>query len=502
MVLHKVRIEPLGVVCQVPHGSPLQHVLRSYDVEFPCGGKGKCGNCRIKLKSGIIQVDALHAALLEKKGLSGEWRMACMCKVEDDLVIEIPDNGMQIMTDVSTFDFEPEEGYGIAVDLGSTTIVVQLLDMASGVVLKTVSGINPQTTYGADIISRIMYALESEDNLMELKKKVREYIGECISSILPDGSGELVRKVIIAGNSVMHHLFAGYDVTPLAYSPFNSPKNGGYTCTAEELEWNLPDSCSIEFLPNISHFVGSDIIAGIQAVGMKDKDRYSLLIDLGTNGEMALGSCKGIICTSTAAGPAFEGINISCGMRASIGAIYAMEYADSGFRCMTIGGAAPAGLCGSGLVEAVHTLLENGFIDFTGAMTDDSMMAVELCDGVRLKIEDIREFQLAKAALAAGIRILLKQGNVDVSEVENVYITGGLGNYLDVDKIKRLGLFTEFDGDKIVKVRNAAITGCRELLFDSNRKNVEGILSGCSFCSLENLVEFQNVFCEEMFFPM
>lgn len=494
----RVHILPLGKTYLVDRGTSLHEVLKDDVVEFPCGGKGTCGKCRVKLISGEITIDARHRRALEKLGLSPQWRLACYSRVEADITIELDSGGMRIQSDNSAFKFQPEQGYGIAVDLGSTTIVVQLVNRANGEIKDTRSAINPQSHYGADIISRISYAMESEQNAQTLMWAVRNHIGNEISQLLANNEVKDVERVVIAGNTVMHHLFSGIDVSPLAAAPFQGVDNTMQTFSSEELKWSLPAACKIEFLPNLSHFVGSDILCGIQSCNMLGNG-WSLLVDLGTNGEIALAKRGKVVCTSTAAGPAFEGINISCGMRATSGAVYAVDYLDGKFEVRTVDDLRAKGLCGSGLVEAVHALLKGNKIDFTGAIVDDADY-VDITDSVRLTIADIREFQLAKAALAAGVAIILKNNGVRATEVENVYITGGLGNYLNVDKIKELGLFTEFAAEKIHKVSNAALAGCRELLFESNRGSIAKVVDCCSFCALESCSDFQDVYCENLYF--
>lgn len=406
MKKHTVRIEPLGQVCEVPHGTPLRDVLRGMHADFPCGGRGQCGKCRVRLLSGQVSVDGRHATLLAEKGLDTAWRMACLSRVEDDLSIEVPQPEMQILTaGGGSFSFLPESGYGVAVDLGSTTVVAQLVSLADNRVVRTVTEVNPQIAWGADIISRISYALQSAAHLVQLRDAVRTCVGRMIETLLEEAEAGAVRKVVMAGNTAMHHLFAGYDVAPLAAAPYQSPQNAGFCLTADELGWRFLSPCTVEFLPNLSHFVGSDLLCGILACGISAGRDYSLLIDLGTNGEMALGNGSRIVYTSTAAGPAFEGVNISCGMRAVAGAVYAVEEEAGGRRCLTVGGCPPAGICGSGLVEAVCSLVSGGEVDMTGAMTRPDCTEVELAPGVKLTGNDIREFQLAKAALAAGMQL-------------------------------------------------------------------------------------------------
>lgn len=503
MVKHRVIIEPLGIVCLVDRGTPMQEVLRNFHIDFPCGGKGFCGQCKIKVLAGEISMDENQTSWLAKKGLLNEWRLACLSTVEDDLVIEIPQTSMQIQTD-KTFvtKFVPEEGYGVAVDLGSTTIVAQLINLMNNQIIDNYTEVNPQISFGADIISRISYAMQKNANLMKLCNIVRECIAKMVDYLITRNSISSLKKVVLAGNSVMHHLFAGYDVTSLAVAPFQSTRNEGYQFSSDELGWNFMPSCLVEFLPNLSHFVGSDILCGIQSCGMMEGENYKLLIDLGTNGEIALGNQHHILYASTAAGPAFECINISCGMRAVEGAIYAVdENGEHECKYKTIGNGRPKGICGSGLIEVIHYLLRNGDIDMTGAITDLKCGEIYITEEIKLTIEDIRGFQLAKAALGAGVELMLKEYKLQASDVSQVFFTGGLGNYLNVDKIKALGLFTNFESDRIARLDNAALLGCRQFLFNSNRSKISLILEKKKFCSLETQKEFQDIFCEQMFFP-
>lgn len=337
-----LHIEPLGVTLSVDRGISLYEVLKNCHLEFPCRGKGLCGNCKVRILSGQVEKTEVHRAFLERKHLSSEWCLACLTVLTEDLTIEIPEGAMDIQTDESEITGNGgKEEYAVAVDVGSTTVVSQLVALHMGKVLATCSGINPQTTYGADIISRIAFAVSDKHQATLLRDLLREEIGKQIAQLLRECPGCIPSRVRLVGNTVMHHLFAGYDVRPLSAAPFQSPLNDGYRYLPSELGWDLPDRCSVEFLPNISHFIGSDILAGIKACGMADSDEYVLLIDLGTNGEMVAGNRQKLWCTSTAAGPAFEGINISCGMRASDGAISGVEFEDGKFVVTTIGGDPP-----------------------------------------------------------------------------------------------------------------------------------------------------------------
>ena len=235
---------------------------------------------------------------------------------------------------------------------------------------------------------------------------------------------------------------------------------------------------------------------------MHTSKHWQLLIDLGTNGEMALGCRERILCTSTAAGSAFEGINIMCGMRAVDGAVYAID-SDSDKRPLlhTIADVTPRGLCGSGLVEAVHYLFSNELIDFTGAFTEPDMNRFQLDDTVFLDIQDIREFQLAKAALSAGVDILIEQAGIMADDIEQVILTGGLGYYINIDKMQQLGMFEQFDKQRFDKLPNASLGGAKSFLFKNGQGEVAPILALIDHYPLESIQNFQQIFCKKMFFP-
>lgn len=503
---HNVTLLPSGMTVKVVHGSSLSDLLVKFNLQMPCGGRGVCGNCRVRLLKGTIAKTQLHKDTLVRKNLDESWYLACMSRVENDITVELPSNDMLIETEMHASPHDEnacDVELGIAVDLGSTTIVTQLVEISTGRVIGSSEGINPQTAHGADIISRIAFAIESPANADRLTEITRKCIGSHITRLsehVPDGSE--VTAVTIAGNTAMHHFFAGLDAAPLSHAPFCSPTNGAYSYSPSQLLWNmLPAKCRIELLPNISHFIGSDILCGIQACGIAGSDEWQMLIDLGTNGEIALGYRDKILCTSTAAGPAFEGLNIACGMRASAGAVYALEYNESGYKLLTVGGDKPRGFCGSGLIEAIEYLLSSDIIDFTGAFTDADSDLFRFTPDVFISVQDIREFQLAKAALCAGVELLLKEAGINASDIRNVYLTGGLGYHINLDKMQRLGLFKDLAINQFQKITNSAASGARYNLKQANRAEIPSILSRITFCALESNTSFQEIFCREMFFP-
>jgi uncharacterized 2Fe-2S/4Fe-4S cluster protein (DUF4445 family) len=492
----KITLHPIGLEISVRPGTPLIDVLYEYGVEFPCGGKGTCGTCKIKILEGDIPLTEKHKFQLEKLGLARDMRLACMSSApESDLQIEVPQFKSVILADDSIFEFQPLYGKGIAVDIGTTTIVAQLLDLSSGQVLNVVTARNPQGKYGADIMSRIEFAL-SGNYAHQLKKLIRNKILEMIRFLL-GGSSLDIEKIILVGNSAMHHFFCGFDVKPLSFYPFESPNLGIKTFRPAELGWDLDQKTEITFMPSIGSFVGSDILAGIFATKIHLSDSYKVLIDLGTNGEIVIGNKERIVCASTAAGPAFEGARITMGMTASTGAISSIMHHGKKFRCHTIGNVNPSGICGSGMIDAMAVFLEKDLInDFGDILSGEEQIFLE--KEVFINQQDIREIQLAKAAIAAGLEILVKQLEISLYQIDELYIAGGFGNFINVSNAQMIGLLN-LPEDQIIKMGNTALIGAKIFLF-TDHNMIDQVLKITKHISLESDPEFQELFIKNMQF--
>lgn len=491
-----ITLVPLGRTLTVPRGSNLGDAIHELGLEFPCGGKGTCGNCKVRVLAGHIALDPVHEAVLKRKKLGDEWRLACLSQVNDDITIEVAQFESIVLADETPFRFTPRNQCGIAVDLGSTTLVSQLLDMENGQVLAVQTALNPQAVYGADIMSRIGYAMQSPENAARLTLLIRQTVGAQVETLARQATRPIGR-VRIVGNSVMHHLFCGLDVTPLSAYPFESPRNGMVHFGPADLGWNIDPNIDITFLPNIGSFVGSDILAGIYAAGMFSSEAPRVLVDLGTNGEIAVGNRKGIACASTAAGPAFEGSNISCGMRASTGAISSIEMEGGQQKIHVIGSGKAKGICGSGLIDAIYLGVTRGDIDEQGVILHDPKV-LPLTDEVHLEQQDIREFQLAKAAVATGVELLLHDANLTHEGIDKMFIAGGFGNYINLDHATRLGLL-EFTPAQIVKLSNSALIGAKMFLFQDD-DFINGLLPFTHHISLESDPAFLDTFCQKILF--
>lgn len=499
--LIRIELAPLGDILEVPRGTPLQDVLFAHGVEFPCGGRGRCKGCKVRVLEGDLPVTPEDRLKLPAADLEAGWRLSCRARAEANLRLELAQWEATILADDSTFSFTPREGLGIAVDLGTTTIVAQLVDLATANVLAVAAELNAQARHGADIMSRVEFAV-SEQGQGALEKLVREQIGGMAKQLLASAhkSEASVRAVVLAGNTVMHHLFCGLDLKPLSEFPFETPTPGLQTFGAREVGWSLPGDPAVLFLPCLGGFVGSDILAGVLATRLHESDALVALVDLGTNGEMVVGTRERMLCASTAAGPAFEGARISMGMRAATGAISEVRLEDGQLRCRVLGGAEPRGICGSGLVDAVAAGLDCGGIRPNGRLNGGESFLLQ--EPVRLNQWDIRELQLAKGAIAGGLRVMLQAFGAGAEGLHRVYLAGAFGNYINQASARRIGLL-HFPAEKVVPSGNTSLLGAKLALFDLGTTDLAypALVGRIRHLSLKEHPGFQDAYVEEMGFP-
>jgi uncharacterized 2Fe-2S/4Fe-4S cluster protein (DUF4445 family) len=499
--LVKIELLPLGRELRIARGTNLRDLLFSHGVEFPCGGRGRCKGCKVKVLAGALPATPEDRLKFSEPEWQAGWRLSCCARAETDLKLELAQWEPNILSDDSTFAFVPQEGWGVAVDLGTTTIVAQLLDLRTGSVLGVRSALNPQAQHGADIMSRVEFAV-TEQGQPTLQRLVRDQIGQLVRELQEGAPGEggTLRKIVVVGNTVMHHLFCGISLEPLAHYPFEPENDRLQIFAAAALGWEFAPGATVAFLPCLGSFVGSDILAGVLTTGLYKGEHLNALIDLGTNGEIVIGNAERMLCASTAAGPAFEGARISMGMRAATGAISEVRIENGTLRCHTIGDVSPRGICGSGLVDAVASGLDLGLLKFTGRFTNGTTLP--LAGSVTLNQWDIRELQLAKGAIAAGLRILLEEWGANKDDLGCIYLAGAFGNYINYPSAQRIGLL-DFPPEKVVASGNTALAGAKIALFASSENdwNYSEVLSRTRHISLNESARFQDVFVEEMSFP-
>jgi uncharacterized 2Fe-2S/4Fe-4S cluster protein (DUF4445 family) len=312
-------------------------------------------------------------------------------------------------------------------------------------------------------------------------------------------SNARLESIVLVGNTVMHHLFSGINAEPLSHYPFESPAPGLQTFSCSALGWDLPGNPAIYFLPCLGGFVGSDILAGVLATRLNESDSPAMLIDLGTNGEIVLGNRERLLCAATAAGPAFEGARISMGMRAAAGAISQVQVVDNKMQCHVLGNSLPRGICGSGLVDAAAAGLELGWLLPNGRLADNQ--PVMLIPPVTINQLDIRQLQLAKGAIAAGIRLLLQAWGPIATPNIPVFLAGAFGNYIDQGNARRIGLL-HFPPESIRAAGNTALLGAKLALFNLPNQDIAypRLIEKTTHISLSENEGFQEAYIEEMTF--
>lgn len=389
--------------------------------------------------------------------------------------------------------------FGIAVDLGTTTVVAYLVDLIQGKVLAGRATTNPQNIFGADVISRIAYASQGPDRLEELQKKIVAALNWLISQLCAECfvSSEEIYQAVVVGNTTMAHLFLGIDPRYLASFPFTPVFRQEVEVEAGELGLAILSTGKVIVLPNIAGYVGSDTVGVMLAVGVDNLEGVNLIVDIGTNGEIILVGKGKLLTCSTAAGPAFEGGEIKCGMRAAAGAIEGVRIHEN-VELDIIGNERPQGICGSGLIDAVAEMVRMGIIDSSGSFQLKSDNLEKLPFGVKERVrinneggaefvlvwasdcsigedivitqKDIRKLQLAKGAIAVGIKILLKELGVKVKDIERVFLAGAFGNYIKKESALMLGLLPPVEPEKISAIGNAAGEGAKMALLSPDER--------------------------------
>ncbi|MFA5392908.1 MAG: ASKHA domain-containing protein [Candidatus Ratteibacteria bacterium] len=415
------------------------------------------------------------------------------------------------------------QSFGLAFDLGTTTIVGSLLDIGSAREMAVASRLNPQSTYGADVVSRINYTITEKNGSDILQKAVVGSFNEIIAEVCQKSgvSPENIYEIMLVGNTAMEHLFLGLPAAALAISPYVGVYQGSISLPAKKLGLAVNHDAVVRVGPLISGFVGGDTVAGILTTNQHHERALRLFVDIGTNGEIVVGNREGIWCTSAAAGPAFEGANIHFGMRAESGAIDKVKITER-VLCGTIAEQPPRGICGTGLVEGVSELLRCGIISADGRLKsreDLPELPKEILDrlqeekgerrfvlapktNIAIFQKDIRQLQLAKAAIAAGIQILLAKIPVSLAELDEILLAGAFGSYINPEAALRLGLLPSVPLEKIRFVGNTALTGSKMMLLSQDMKDeAENIPVVCRYVELFHEKNFMDFFVENLSFP-
>ena len=499
---------------------------QGWGVETHCNGAGYCGKCKVLLSGEVPGPGSIEKKLISQKELQKGIRLACRVKPIDGMVVHLQEKtktGYQIEqgfryrkekreTDSigkskSSVNSKMKKEYGIAVDIGTTTIVLVLIDLATGKSVGLSSFLNPQRKFGDDVITRILFA-STKDKII-LTRLIRESLIRTATGLAKKKgiSVKQIKKFTVAGNTTMIHLLLGLAVKSLAVSPFKPVTLDPVNLPAAEIFTDNFSNAEIYIFPGISAFVGPDIVSGMYNRSFEALSEIGLFVDLGTNGEIVLGDREKIMCVSTAAGPAFEGARISCGTGCVPGAISYAGITKGKVWYSTIKQEPAVGLCGSGLVDLVAACLNAGIIDESGLMRPeygkDGLFIDKDSDGneMRLIQKDIRELQLAKSAIRAGIEILIKEFGVTYKNIGKVYLAGGFGNHLNADSAVRIGLLPKKLKSHIVLAGNSSLGGAVDSLLNPDREEkVIEILKKVHYIELSSNPDFNDKFAEYMMF--
>ena len=509
------------------------------NMEADCAGAGTCGKCKIRILSDVPGTpDAAERQFFTAQELQDGWRLGCRYRPETDLIVEVPtaflgsDRKKQMVRLPAWFSgnecFEAEcqaQDFGFAFDIGTTTVVGMLWDKRRAELLDAVSRRNPQSIHGADVISRILFTIQEEDGLKVLQSEIRNCLLDITAELTEKNElkAECVGEAVVVGNTTMMHLFLGITPESLSRAPFSPRYTGAVTLTAPEVFGSVMSEDSfVTVLPNIAGHVGADLTGVLLATSLDRLSGSNLAIDIGTNGEILAGANGRILACSTAAGPAFEGASIKCGMRAENGAIEAVRIEDGEVTLTVIGESEPVGLCGSGLIDGVAVLFSCGLLSETGKlMNPEEAIGKGICPSLakRLRREkggtefvvskgtnpvvitqkDIREVQLAKGAILAGITILLKELNITAAELDKIFLAGAFGNYIDKKSALTIGLLPAVPLSKVVSIGNAAGVGASMALLSTRElARANELVKEIEHVELSSHPDFQTVFLASM----
>jgi uncharacterized 2Fe-2S/4Fe-4S cluster protein (DUF4445 family) len=471
---------------RIKRGYSLLDILQEngYNIYTPCGGKGTCGKCRVRVKGKGLVIACTYFPAYDMEIILPDEREAQILVAQSEYLEEFPLN----IAEIKQLSNNP---HGVAIDIGTTSIVFYHVDLISGKVLKINSILNPQAAYGSDIISRINYCQTKKDGLHKLQKAILQAINnELIYYKKNAGIKKTdIVKLLIVGNNTMLHILLGEDPVPIAMAPFTPKFTHEQIVKGESLGLNTHPEAEIRTLPSISAYVGADIVSGIAVLKQDSKKRNILYVDIGTNGEIVLITPDRILTCATAAGPAFEGANISCGMGAVEGAI---SMVTKNGELYTIGNAKPVGICGSGIIDVVSYLLDNGLMNVNGLLKEPYTIINDTPNGkIEILQKDIREIQLAKSAIFSGIKVLLKKAGLTFNDINALYLAGGFGNYINIESAVNIGLLPGEVKDKTVAIGNSAGAGALQALRSIDfHKRINTILSISEYIELSNSDDF------------
>ncbi|MEN6431114.1 MAG: ASKHA domain-containing protein [Coriobacteriales bacterium] len=530
-----VRFEPGGESVPVLAGSAVHAAACAAGValDAPCGGLGRCGRCLVRVDGPVFPPTRDELRLITREDLARGVRLACRARVRGDVTVHVTKREAPVIVTGSTSSSAPEGEpptergidaledspylLGAAVDIGTTTVVASLVDLENGDVLGTSGMLNVQYPWGADVMTRVTMAMH--EGVAILARPIAMQVERMLSNLLDAvGAGPAdLREIAIVGNTVMTNAFLGADLTPLGAAPYSGAVLDATYISAARAGMPRFELATCYVLPGASAFVGADVVAGVLATNLDQQSDRALMLDLGTNAEMVLTIPEGLLAASAAAGPALEGAGITAGMRAEPGAIERVWLVDGDIALATVGGIAPVGICGSGVLDLVAAMLDAGVLDASGRLItgvpgpvgsrvierdDVRVFVVDADAGVVFSQKDVRAVQLAVGAVRTALDLLLAESGVRAGELSKVFIAGGFGYHVDARSLVRLGMVPAVWAEKISFVGNTAIEGARlALISTAMRRKAEKIARAVSTLSLADHPQFHERYIASLEFP-
>ncbi len=518
-----IKFPQLGKKIQVEAGTKLIEAIRKcgLSLETPCNCVGLCGKCKVKAFGKLSPISKEEAAFINEENV----RLACTAEVQGDVDIEFFESFKTLKTinrgysinaeansEIRNKNKDRERLYGVAFDIGTTGLSAYLMDLRSGEVLNIASALNPQTEYGGDVISRITFCMENEDGAHILANSIRKKLNHIIGQLLKDLiNREEIYVVTVSANTTMLHLLAEENPESIAKAPYKAVFLDKQEHLGKDLGLEINEKGMVILLPSASAYVGADIISGIVATDFINKKNNSIFIDIGTNGEI-VANCNGVlVAASTAAGPALEGMNISCGLRAINGAIDKFHIDDEyNITYSTIGREKAKGICGSGLMDIAAALVSFGIVEKSGRFNPKMHEKFKerlidkkfyITEEIYVSQKDIRQIQLAKGAISAGIIMILKELNIKIEDIDEVVIAGAFGYHIDAESIKIISLIPKGFNGLISFVGNSSAEGAAlAAINDGILNKIIDIKEKLRVIELSTKDDFQEHFISELNF--
>lgn len=498
---HTVEFQPLGRRAVVPQGATLLEAARAAGLALTatCGGAGTCASCRVRLTAGTLSpVTDLESLILNPAELAAGDRLACQAAPQGHTRLHCPPDSLRTEQRLQLEALggavpdgsigSQSGGLGLAVDLGTTKVAMYLVELSTGATLASRAAPNPQVAWGEDVISRVAWASQQPSGGEDLTQAVRASLATLVQETVSHARVPLaaVERMVVVGNTAMHHLLLGLPVTQLGLAPWLPAHTDPLSLTGDPLALGLHPDAEVVLPPVVAGFVGSDHVAVLLAAGFDATHETVLAVDIGTNTELSLLHHGSLLTCSTPSGPAFEGAHLSTGMRAAPGAVEAVRIAGELLHWRSVDDAPPIGICGSGIVDLMAELLRARLLTPRGALVGEHpalrrgrgqpeivvVPARETGLGRDLTVErrDLHEIALAKAAIRSAIESLLARAGLAATDIDRVVVAGAFGSYLDLGSAVRIGMFPSLPRERFLQVGNAAGLGARQVLVSRARE--------------------------------